>query len=146
MSDNSPLSEKALANCLVGMTVSQWLSLLNRKVFFWTEENYAQRLAFSVNNKQKDKAILVFDTKGLAEAHFDTLRLCPLNAGATRPNPSLGGIASLRGTKTFSLAKEHSYEEWRRLRGAKRPDKIKEITIEYAVPDAQQYVTDIQMV
>src|SRR5580700_8058153 len=38
--DQKPLSEKRLASCLRGgITVKQWLLLLNRRVFFWLEES-----------------------------------------------------------------------------------------------------------
>lgn len=42
--DQKPLGIAKLERCLTDMTVTEWLSLLNRKVFFWPTEQRVQDL------------------------------------------------------------------------------------------------------
>src|SRR5438128_1801131 len=42
--DQIPLREGPLAQCLVGMTPTEWYRELNRRVFFWLDEGRVGRL------------------------------------------------------------------------------------------------------
>ncbi|NIA67675.1 hypothetical protein HBA54_03650 [Pelagibius litoralis] len=139
LNDNLPLSEKALETCLDdGLTPADWLRILNSKVFFWADEAGLQRLLGARMNQGRQREVLVFDTLRVAEAHLDTLCLCPINSGATIRK------AARRGLSTFTAAKAHSYAQWRKLRG--RSDKVVEITVDHAVPRAGEFLTDVRLV
>jgi hypothetical protein len=137
LNDNLPLSEKALAGCLDdGLTPADWLRMLNSKVFFWADEQGLARLLGARMNRDRDVEVLVFDTLALAQAHWDTLRLSPINSGATIRKPAR------RGAGTFTLASAHSYQDWRRLRD--RTDKIIEVTVDAAVPRAADFLLEVR--
>lgn len=138
LNDNLPLSEKALESCLDdGLTPADWLRTLNSKVFFWADESGLQRLLGAKMNRGRQREVLVFDTLLVAQAHMDTLCLSPINSGATIRKPAR------RGRTTFTAAKDHSYAEWRRLRG--RSDKVVEITVDHAIPRAGDFLIDVQL-
>lgn len=138
LNDNLPLSEKALENCLDdGLTPSDWLRTLNSRVFFWADETGLQRLLGAKMNRGRQREVLVFDTLLIAQAHMDTLCLSPINSGATIRKPAR------RGLTTFTPAKDHSYAQWRRLRG--KSDKIVEVTVDHALPRASEFLIDVQL-
>ena len=137
LNDNLPLSEKALASCLDdGLTPADWLRILNGKVFFWADEAGLQRLLGARMNQGRQREVLVFDTRRLAEAHLDTLCLSPINSGATMRR------AARRGLSTFARAKDYSYTDWRKRRGKR--DKILEVTVDNAVPRAAEFLIDVR--
>ncbi|HYB25227.1 MAG TPA: hypothetical protein VEF89_01295 [Solirubrobacteraceae bacterium] len=43
--DNKPLRPEILATCLDGVSVAEWMRLLNARVFFWLDQDRARRLA-----------------------------------------------------------------------------------------------------
>lgn len=138
LNDNLPLSEKALENCLDdGLTPSDWLRILNSRVFFWADETGLQRLLGAKMNRGRQREVLVFDTLLVAQAHMDTLCLSPINSGATIRKPAR------RGLTTFTPAKDHSYAQWRRLRG--KSDRIVEVTVDHAIPRAREFLVDVQL-
>ncbi|WP_299390834.1 hypothetical protein [Pelagibius sp.] len=138
LNDNLPLSEKALRTCLDdGLTPADWLGILNGKVFFWADEAGLQRLLGARMNRGRQREVLVFDTRRLAEAHIDSLCLSPINSGATLRR------AARRGLATFSRAKDYRYPQWRKLRG--RSDRILEVTVDHAVPQAADFLLDVRL-
>src|SRR5580700_2519213 len=60
--DQKPLSEKRLAACLTGgITVKQWLRLLNRRVFFWLEEARFDTLRGAQAYRSQRQVVLTID-------------------------------------------------------------------------------------
>lgn len=138
LNDNLPLSEKALESCLDdGLTAADWLRTLNSRVFFWVDESGLQRLLGAKMNRGRQREVLVFDTLLVAQAHMDTLCLSPINSGATIRKPAR------RGLTTFTPAKDHSYAQWRRLRG--KSDRVVEVTVDHAIPRAGEFLIDVQL-
>lgn len=128
ITDNLPLSEAALRSCLDdGLSPEDWLLLLNRRVFFWPdEENLAGHLGARFN-RGRERLVLVLDTLGLVRRHYDRVELSAINTGSTIRKPAR------RGLSTFVPAHRHSYEAWRRLRG--RVDRLREVTVVGGVAD-----------
>ena len=133
--DNRPLSETALARCLDdGLRPSDWLTLLNRRVFFWADRDGVDRLLGARSNRSRPRAVLVFDTLRLARRHAARIEVSPINSGSTIRNPPR------RGATTFIPLTDLAYFEWRRRRG--RLDRIREVTVVGEVADANEYLVD----
>ncbi len=136
ITDNSPLGPAALASCLDdGLLPEQRLRLLNARVFVWVDLTSADRLVHARLSRPHDRAILVFDTLGLARAHVDQLELSPINSGATLRRPAGQGLS------TFTPLAPHSLRVWRNLRGGR--DTIREVTSHGAIIEVDQHLVDI---
>ncbi len=105
--DQSPLSEKKLAACLQdGITVEQWLTTLNDRVFFWLQENRLLRMLNAYSGQDHD--VITVDTASLVAAHGPQVRLSRINSGSTAylPRP--------RGTATFQTIEEYPHPQRRK--------------------------------
>jgi hypothetical protein len=128
--DQKPLSEKRLAKCLRGgITVSQWLRLLNRRVFFWLEESRLDTLRGAQAYRAQRQVVLTVDTRGLVEAHAARILLTHMNTGATRP------FAHDRGRDTFRTIGKYPFKERRR---------VVELTVALQVSDIKKYVLRVE--
>ena len=139
ISDNAPLSERRLAKCLDdNLTVSDWLKILNSKVFFWADKGRLNTHLNARLNRNRERLVLVFDTLRLAQLDGPRMELSPFNTGSTAHNPPR------RGLSTFVPLANHSYAEWQKLRQHQRktPDKIVEVTINGAVANATCLLVD----
>lgn len=133
ITDNLPLIETSLASCLDdGLTTQDWLLLLNARVFFWPDESNLGRLMNARANRKRERLVLVFDTLSLAKQHHEHVELSAINSGSAIRK------AARRGLSTFTPARLHSYEAWRRLRGKR--DNIKEVTVVGGIPNASRYL------
>lgn len=104
--DQRPISERALAKCLSnGMTVGDYLELLNERIFFWATTDRLNR--HYVRYRDEKPTILRFKTADIISLNSN-VELCRLNSGATRANYHLGGKPPLRGRETFSSAARFS--------------------------------------
>lgn len=137
ITDNSPLSMKALADCLDdGLGPEDWLIELNRRVFFWVNQPGVESLLNARRNRGRDMAVLEFDTLRVAQRHHASIELCAINSGATIRKPVR------RGRSTFTPMGRHTYPEWQRLRGGR--DKIREVTLTGWLPDVARCCTFIR--
>ena len=133
LSDNIPLSDRALASCLDdGMKPADWYVVLNARVFFWASRDGAERLLRARINRNRPRALLAFDTLGLASAHAARVEISPINSGATLRKPAR------RGLTTFTPLLQESYGDWRRKRGGS--DRILEVVVRGGVPDIARYL------
>jgi len=138
LTDNLPLSERALAGCLDdGLTPQDWLRLLNARVFFWADADGLARLLGARTNRRRRREVLTFDTLGLARAHADRVEISPINSGSTIRKPARRGLA------TFTPLLAKGYADWRRQRGGR--DRILEVVVRGGVPDIARYLVDIRM-
>ena len=136
LTDNAPLSEKALAGCLEdGLSPQDWLSMLNERVFFWPDERGPRELAKARLNRERERIILVLDTLRLVRQHFEKVELTAINTGATimRPAP--------RGLSSFVPLARHSYKEFRNLRRKNGP--LKEVVVVGGVPDINDFLINV---
>ena len=139
LSDNLPLSERALAGCLDGgLTPEDWLCLLNARVFFWADADGLARLLGARVNRARARTVLAFDTLGLARAHAERVELSPINSGSTIRRPAR------RGPATFTPMLAMGYAEWRRQRGGR--DRILEVIVRGSVPDIARHIVSIRTV
>ena len=139
INDNLPLTEAALERCLDdGLAPADWLRTLNGRVYLWPSEDRLATLLGARTNRARAREVLVFDTRSLVEAHAARVRLSPINGGSTIRRPARRGL----GTYTPLLA--HDYATWRRLRGGR--DRIAEVAIEGAVPDAAEHLVEVRRV
>ena len=139
LNDQRPLSMKALATCLDdGLTPSDWLGILNGKVFLWPDEKQLRRLTQARANRGRKREILVFDTARIVEEGFDRLYLSPINTGNAMRRPAR------RGLSTFAPAKDYGWEKWRALRG--RWDQVVEMAIDHSIPFAGDALMDVRLV
>jgi len=132
ITDNSPLSMKALATCLDdGFLPIDWLAELNRRVFFWVDKVGVESLLNARRNRLRDMAVLELDTLQVAERYYAAIQLCAINSGATIRKPVR------RGPSTFTPMGPYTYTEWQRLRGGR--DTIREVTLMGGLSDVPQY-------
>ena len=139
ITDNSPLHEGNLARCLDdGLSVEDWCTKLNERVFFWVDERSLHRLLNAEASRQRDRVVLVFDTESLAQAYAGQIELSPINSGSSLRKPAR------RGHATFAPLLRHSYAEWRQLRverGEKTtPDTIKEVTVLGGIEHVERFL------
>ncbi len=128
--DQKPLSEKRLASCLRGgITVKQWLLLLNRRVFFWLEESRLDILRGAQAYRAQRQTVLTLDTRGIIENYPTRIRLTHMNTGATRP------FAHERGRNTFCTIKNYPFRKRRR---------VVELTVAREVRDMSKYVLTVE--
>lgn len=133
ITDNGPLSEAALLQCLDdGLQPSDWMRLLNRRVFFWVDQrNVDVHLRASIRHGEQ-RVVLVFDTLSVMNAYHNQVELAAINTGSTIRRPAR------RGLSTFSPAHRYTYREWQRLRGGR--DQIKELTVLGGICDVDAHM------
>jgi hypothetical protein len=135
--DQAPLREQFLTDSLDGgMTVQQWLDILNNRVFFWLHPVRLAELLDAQRYRNRAHDVIVVDTASLVGAHAERLRLSPINSGATLyPN------APPRGARTFVPIGEYPYEE-RRGRGIQHA--IAELAVIDGVPDILRHTVRVE--
>jgi len=139
VTDQLPMTEAALERCLDdGLAPSDWLVLLNARVFFWADEAGLARLLGARMNRGRALAVLVLDTLGLVSAHAERVELSPINSGATMRRPAR------RGLGTFTPLLALPYGEWSRRRGGR--DRVLEVTVVGGVPDVSRHVLEVRRV
>ena len=139
ITDNLPLIMPSLTACLDdGLCASDWLRMLNERVFFWPDEAGLARLLGARLNRRRDREVLVFDTLGLARRHAERMDLCAINSGATMRR------AARRGLSTFVPLQQHGYGAWRRLRGGR--DRLCEVTVRGGVADVADHLIEVRLV
>jgi hypothetical protein len=145
ITDNSPLHEGNLARCLDdGLTPPDWCAKLNERVFFWVDEASLHRLLHAAASRDRDRLVLVFDTRLLAQVYAAQIELSPINSGSSVRKPAR------RGHTTFTPLLQHSYEAWRRLRrdtGEKITlDTIREVTVLDGIDNVEPFLEDRYLV
>ena len=138
ITDNLPLIMPSLSACLDDrLCASDWLRMLNERVFFWPDEAGLARLLGARMNRKRDREVLVFDTLSLARRHAERMDLSAINSGATMRR------AARRGLSTFVPLQSHGYEAWRRLRG--RRDRVCEVTVRGGVRDVADHLLEVRL-
>jgi hypothetical protein len=139
VTDNAPLNDDKLARVLDdGLSPDDWRRMLAERVFFWTSEEEALRLAGARLNRGEPRVLLVFDTLSLARAHGTRMEITPINTGQTLYVPTRRGLA------TFAPLLGTDYDAWTRRRGLRSPDRIREVTVCGAVPDAADHLVEVR--
>ena len=135
--DQSPLRPHILQTALVDMTLADWLTTLNGRVFFWLHPQKVDGLLNARRARSSEHDVIVIDTRGLVAEHEDRIRLSPINSGA-----ALWPNAAERGRGTFSTIAEYPYAA--RRRGRSDRDAIAELAVLDEVPDLAKHVLRVE--
>jgi hypothetical protein len=134
--DQAPLREQFLTLALTDMTATQWLELLNDRVFFWLHPGRLQGLLNARRYRNHVQDVLTVNTSSLVGAYESQIRLSPINSGATLyPN------APQRGSGTFLPIGKYPFAE--RRKGRTLSSAVTELAIIDGVPDMAMYVTSV---
>ena len=86
--DQKPMSDNGLRRALGGTaTLRDWYGLLNSMVFFWPTKKRLKTMMSAGAYEGLRHDLIVVDTGKLVEQKADSIRLSPMNSGATRPFP-----------------------------------------------------------
>ena len=135
--DQTPLRRHILEQVLLDMSVREWLAILNDRVFFWLHPRRLDQLLNARRNRGRPHDVLVIDTASLIAVHHDSVRLSPINSGAT-----LYPGAPQRGKDTFLTIEDYPYIERRRERTPHTA--IAELAVIGGVPDIANHVLTVQ--
>lgn len=125
--DQHPLSEERLAPALTdGMTVEDWLRMLNGFVFLFPSETALRTLYAAYNSRPA--VVLKIRTRSLVLEHDPRVRLAGINTGNTMRRPAL------RGADTFLPIRRYDH--------AKR--KVQEVVVMEAVTDLADHLLAAQ--
>jgi hypothetical protein len=95
ISDNRPLSEKALRACLEdGLTPWDWLLMLNSRAFLWPDEAAAAHFLEARLARIPACIVLVLDSHRLLKDHYEALELSRINSGSTIRRPARRGLST----------------------------------------------------
>ena len=120
--DQKPLNETKLATALAeGMTVPEWLKLLNDLAFFFpTEEGLA---TLHKVYGHEPVVVLTVKTSSLVRKHEVWVRLSAINTGSVLHKPASRGRETFLSIRRFDKTK-----------------KIKEVAVEGGVPDLMNHL------
>lgn len=125
--DQHPLSEARLGPILTdGMTVAEWLRLLNSMVFFFPEEK-GMRTLYAAYSREPAVAIRI-RTRSLLSLHGSRVRLAGINTGYTMRKPAL------RGRDTFQPVRR--YDE--------RQRKVQEVAVLEELADLRDHLLSVE--
>jgi hypothetical protein len=131
--DQKPMSDSGLKKALPdSIEPSDWYSLLNSKVFFWTSEERLHRLTEAKAYREREHDVIEVDTRSLLNAHYNSIWLCPMNSGCTKPFPWP------RDKTAFSRIPDYPYLHWSNRRPKK--DRVVELAVDYSIPDIVEHV------
>lgn len=102
--DQHAAQESKMKTCLVGVSIPDWLALLNSRVFFFVELKKAQRMADTY--AAYPNLLLEVDTKALLERHAKASFVCRFNSGSFLFKPTPRGRASYIPMADFELRKK----------------------------------------
>ena len=132
--DQKPLSESKLAGCLQdGLTVENWLRLLNRKTFFWLGRDKVEGLLAGRAYRNSEHTVIEIRTETLVDRCAGGVTLARMNTGSTSP------FAHERGLSTMLPLSRYPYED-RRRRGL-RP--ATELSVDYSVPNLAALIENV---
>jgi hypothetical protein len=103
--DQHAAQEARMKSCLVGVTIPEWLNLLNSRIFFFLSRDKAMRFAEGYANDQS--VLLEVNTAGLLKTHAAQTTLCRINPGSFLYNPRP------RGRNSFIPLAEYAYKNKR---------------------------------
>ncbi|UJQ94153.1 DUF7002 family protein [Mariluticola halotolerans] len=131
--DQIPMSDSGLRRALPArLSPSDWYELLNAKAFFWLSEKRLHKLTSAKAYRDQEHDVLEIDTRSLIDAHRDSIWLCPINSGCTKPMPHP------RDESIFSRISDYPYAHWRERRG--RQERVVELAVDHSIDDIREHV------
>lgn len=140
--DQKPMSPKALASCLRGMTPEEWYMHINSHVFFWLDQDRLERQQAACGSRPQ--RILIINTDRLIDACAANLFLTPINTGNARRKPAARGAATFVPYKTWL---ETGWESEAHALGATprpRSHAPVELAVQGSAPNIAQLIDDQQ--
>lgn len=132
--DQLPMTDEGLVRSLPpDMNPADWYRILNAKTFFWLSADRLKRLLCAATYREQEHDVLEVDTRSLLDSYRESIWLCPINSGCTKPNPAP------RDRDTFARIPDYPYEQWR-LRGRRRNERVVELAVDYGIPDIAKFV------
>lgn len=128
--DQKPMIESQLKKALQDdLTPRDWYSLLNSKVFLWATQDRLNTLLNAKSYRNEEHDVLTLDSAQLLNDHWESVALCHMNSGNTRPFPHP------RGKNTFLPIADYP------TTNKDRPVKpIVEVTVSSCIPNVFNYV------
>ena len=123
--DQHAANEKRMRSCLVGVTIPEWLALLNAKIFLFVEREKALRLAQTYASYAN--ILFEIETAALLATHTRHVTLSRINTGSFIHNPRPRGRAS------FIPLDEFVYRKMR--------DTPAELTLDAPIPNILDIAT-----
>lgn len=125
--DQKPLSEERLAPALTdGLSVAEWLRLLNSMVFFFPTEKALSGLHAAYASEPA--VVIKVQTRSLLNAHGSRVRLAGINTGYTMRRPAP------RGRGTFLPVRRYDH--------AKRA--VQEVAVLHEVSDLREHIVRVE--
>lgn len=133
--DQLPMPPKQIIRALPdGMAPEDWYSVINERVFFWTEEERLHRLLNARQYRSLEHDVLTLDTASLLQNHIENVRLCHMNSGNAFPK------AHQRDLSTFKRIEDYE------VTSTGRPKKpVVELTVLGGVKDIANYVIEVRV-
>jgi hypothetical protein len=125
--DQHTAHESKMKSCLVKITIPEWLSLLNGKVFFFLSREKADR--FAETYQGYENLLLEVDTAALLTTHAGHMTLCRVNSGSFLYN------SRPRGRNSFIPLAEYTFKNKR--------DTPAEVTLDVPISNILQIATVI---
>jgi len=102
--DQLPLPETKLAPALTeGMTVAEWLRMLNSMVFFFPKEKGLQKLRAAYSSEPA--VVIKLSTRSLLSVHEARVRLAGINTGYSQRKPAMRGRDTFLSVRRYDHAK-----------------------------------------
>lgn len=134
--DNKPINDNKLRQCLEGMTIPAFYEMLNRHVFFWTEEERLSRLLCGRAYRNSKHIVLTVDTESLLNECMEDVVLSRINSGAIPFGPTP------RGINTFVDFKDWPLDLRPKAGGLKVP--VVECAVKYCVRNIAEHVLKVE--
>lgn len=138
--DQGPLYEPTLSERLDGLSVQEWLALLNERVFFFLRRDRVMELVNARAYRQKPCVIISVDTASLIETYEQSIELARINTGFARPN-----VPGRRNRATFAPIAAYPHPA-REDPSATRPTDVRELTVIGGVPNIMRHVVRVERV
>lgn len=131
--DQKPMPEERLLRALKGgVTPEQWYQSINEKVFFWAQEERLHVLLNAREYKTLEHDVITIDATRFIPAYAQKIWLCHMNSGNTWPMPHP------RDQHTFCRIPEYPAK-----RSGAPAKEVVEITVDYHVPDIEDYALEV---
>lgn len=134
--DQIPLRVGPLAECLIDMSIRDWLALLNRRVYLWPTLDRLRRFMSARAYRDREHDVLYFSTAALLERGVKGVYLAAINTGSTIYSPRP------RGVETFHRIADYPFEERRKLRGVQ--NAVAEVAIDREIPAVAEVLTRVE--
>jgi len=133
--DQKPMSDAALQKCLThGMTPAEWYETLNRKVFFWVNEERLNGMLRAYGGREH---VTIINTHKLLSRQSLSVTLSPINSGNTRRK------AVPRGRDTFCCLQDYPFDELRKRRHGVG-NAVAELAVDWSVPEIGDLVIRVE--